>query len=525
MKKCLHCQLDFVVSENDRDFLQRFDVQDLNLCPDCRFRNRIAFRNEQRFYRRTCDMCKKPSISVYSEDKSFKVYCSDCWWSDKYDPLEYGRVFQENQSIFEQIHELAKVVPKPAIMNMKSENCDYTNYSSENKNCYVVVGAAFCEDSYYSYRVFSCKDIIDCYDVQKSEICYECTHSRNLYNCLFCDSCDDCSDLIYCNDCIGCHNCFGCVNLRNKEFYIFNKKYSEEEYHTKVKDLKKDLSSAKKEYEKLKLSLPQKASHIINCENCTGDQLSNDKNCVSCFALHNSEECVNIINGDRDKYSFDACFSDGSELLFNTMSCDTNYNIFVANLVWYSQDSYYVTNCFSSSNLFGCVGMKKHKYCILNKQYSKDEYEALIKKIIKQMKDTGEWGRYFPIEMSPFAYNESIAQEYFPMEKAEVLNQGLNWKDDLDEVREDIPGTAVKCVITGKPFKLIPQELKLYERMGIEPPKVHPFERHLIRTRNTRKYRLYNRNCDKCNTSIETTFTPDQKEIVYCEKCFLKAVY
>ena len=36
------------------------------------------------------------------------------------------------------------------------------------------------------------------------------------------------------------------------------------------------------------------------------------------------------------------------------------------------------------------------------------------------MKSTGEWGEFFPHEMSPFGYNETVAQEYFPMTEDEV---------------------------------------------------------------------------------------------------------
>ena len=33
--------------------------------------------------------------------------------------------------------------------------------------------------------------------------------------------------------------------------------------------------------------------------------------------------------------------------------------------------------CYNSKDLFGCVGFVT-QYCILNKQYSKEEYEALV---------------------------------------------------------------------------------------------------------------------------------------------------
>jgi hypothetical protein len=90
-------------------------------------------------------------------------------------------------------------------------------------------------------------------------------------------------------------------------------------------------------------------------------------------------------------------------------------------------------NC---SNLFGCSGLKSASYCILNKQYTKAEYEILVPKIIEHMmkisspSDEGdahraggvmEWGEFFPSSMSPFGYNETVAQEYYPMTRDEVL--------------------------------------------------------------------------------------------------------
>lgn len=525
MKTCPQCHQAFELNDADQAFLKRFDVPEPTICPACRFQNRIAFRNEQRFYRRVCDLCQEPTISVYSQDKPYKVYCSACWWSDRFDPLAYGRIYDENRSFFEQLRDLAREVPKPAIMNMKSENCDYTNYSSENRNCYFVIGTAFSEDCYYSYRIFSCKNVMDCYDLQKSELCYECSQSRNLYNCLYCESCEDSSGLVLCNDCVGCHDCFGSVNLRNKKFHIFNQSYSEVEYRKKVALLRQNWAEAGKEYQKLRLSLPLRASHIINCQNCAGDQLANDKNCTDCFSLHNSEECRLVIWGDRDRFMYDVNFTDGSELMCNSMSCDTDYNILAANLVWYTKNSGYVTQCFNSNDLFGCVGMKRHQFCILNKQYSREDYDALKQKIVDQMKVTGEWGKYYPMSHSPFAYNETLAQEYFPLTKEEVLKRGLQWKDDIDEIPTKAVGSAIRCEVSGKPFKLIAQELAFYEKMGLPKPHLHPFERHQIRMQRVGGFKLHNRQCDRCHMDIQTTISPAYAGIVYCEPCYLQTVY
>ena len=63
----------------------------------------------------------------------------------------------------------------------------------------------------------------------------------------------------------------------------------------------------------------------------------------------------------------------------------------------------------------------KKQYCILNRQYTKEEYEALLPKIKKHMTDmpyVDAKGSKYTTENSspnsPFAYNETMAQEYFP---------------------------------------------------------------------------------------------------------------
>lgn len=39
------------------------------------------------------------------------------------------------------------------------------------------------------------------------------------------------------------------------------------------------------------------------------------------------------------------------------------------------------------------------------------------------MISAGEWGEFFPHEHSPFGYNETVANEYFPMTESEVKKQ------------------------------------------------------------------------------------------------------
>ena len=469
------CGGGYDIRVNEKEFYKKMGVNEPVVCSQCMMQQRLAFRNEFNYYKRDCDLCHKSTISIYSEDKPYKVYCSACWWSDDYDPLEYGVDYDFDKPFFDQVFELSKRVPKLAIQNSRSENSEYTNFSSENKNCYVVVGGLGCEDCYYSYRIFYCKDVVDCFDLYKSEQCYECTQSRGLYNCHFCELCENSSDTYLSNNCRGCKNCFGCVNLEHKEFCIFNEQYSKEDYFKKIEELKGDFLQSRKKIESLKSSLQERSAYIINCENCTGDQLFNCKNCYECYVLKNSEECGHVVFGEKDQYCYSCNFSDNCELQYNSSNLEKNYNVICGNLVWYSKNSYYCSLCFNSGDLLGCNGMKKHQYCILNKQYSKDEYEELSTKIIESMKEVGQWGEFYPAQHSPFGYNETAAMDFFPLSKKEALERGFNWSD-FAESRST------------KEFKIIPQEREFYEKHELPLPTLHPEERHRNRLKRARLF-------------------------------------
>lgn len=155
------------------------------------------------------------------------------------------------------------------------------------------------------------------------------------------------------------------------------------------------------------------------------------------------------------------------------------------------------------------------------------------------MQKTGEWGRFFPSNTSPFAYNETVAQEYIPLTKEQATAKGYRWKDpdlrefkpqtyvvapEIKDVKDDILQNILTCASCKRNFKIIAQELKRLRTLGLPVPTKCPDCRHIDRMslRNARK--IYARKCAKCQTTIQTTFAPGRPETVYCEKCYLQAV-
>jgi len=304
----------------------------------------------------------------------------------------------------------------------------------------------------------------------------------------------------------------------------------------------------KKKAEEFFLTQPVKATRGAHNIDVIGDNLNNSKNsdhCFNCNELHDCRYLTDCLMESKDSMDIH-CWGDGMELCYNSilvggkannvfMSCDSGMgisNIFYSHLC--------TRNCH---DCFGCIGLKHKKYCILNKQYTKDQYEELLPQIIEHMKSTGEWGEFFPPEVSLFGYNETLAQDYFPMDKESVLKNGWQWcdfepeiiatktipserlPDDIKDIPEDILNWAIICKDTGKPYKIIPQELKFYREFNIPVPHRHPDKRHRDRLRLRNPNKLWDRKCDKCSSDIQTTYSPDRQEKVYCESCYLKEVY
>jgi hypothetical protein len=552
MPTCRHCSQAFEITDQDKDFLAKVSpkiggkthaIPPPVLCPDCRFQSRMGFRNEWNLYHGKCDLTQKQIISLYAPGGPYTVYDQDAWWSDRYDPLAYGRDYDFSKTFFEQFDALHRRVPKSAIHNAKSENCAYTNYSAENRNCYMLVGGLGAEDCFFSYRIFYSRDCTDCYDLIGCERCYECTESNKLHSCTFCQSCQNCSGLHWCHSCSGCQDCFGCANLRGKRHYIYNMPFSEKEYRAKMKVIR-ELSPAvvKLDIEKLWLSVPRRYAQITQCEECTGDQLLECQRCTDCYTLKQSQDCRFLATAAGDKDCQDINFGDNCELQYYSANLEKNYQVIFSSLLWYARDCAYSANCFNSHHLFGCSGMKKHAYCILNKQYTEEEYGAIVPKIIDHMRKTEEWGRYFPMHLSPFGYNETVAFDFAPLTEAEVMEHGWKWYREekeaesylgppieipatIDEVEDDICAKILTCAISGKPYKIIPQELKFYRDMHLPLPRKCPRQRHKDRMARLCPRELWNRACAKCKKPIATSYAPERPETVYCEECYLATVY
>jgi hypothetical protein len=558
-KTCVNswCGTSFAITPDDLAFYGKLSASAPELqgvpppthCPDCRQQRRLARRNERSYYNRRCDLCSKEIIAMYAADVPFPVYCYACFWSDRWGPLSYGRNFDGTRPFLDQFQELQNAVPRIALFGKNNENCEFINHSVNSRNCYLCVDVAQCQDTYYSKWMIDCRDCCDCYQLEKSECCYESQYSVNLNHSLYAFLCDKSSNLAFCYDCEDCHDCFLCCHLRHKRFCIGNEQLSEGAYRREMEQWdfgsSKTLAEALKRYEDLWKKTFHRHQQVLFSENCSGDFIYHCKNVKDSFGVIESQDCRYCYDAGHMKDCLDAyepAFD--CELQYDAHGCNGGKRLLACHICYDNDALAYCDFCHNSSHLLGCIGLKRKQHCILNKQYSKEEYLTLLPRIIEQMRADSEWGSFFSVTLSPFAYNETVAQEYYPLTQEEVAARGWQWKEksnDVANVERTIPGEllpehtkdipddvlnwAITCPVTKRPFRLIRQELSFYRRVRLPIPRLHPDERYKRRMAFTNPRKLWKRECMKCRKEIQTTYSPERPEIVYCEECYLKEVY
>ena len=557
-KTCKKCSTHFEITSSDLEFYKKispkfdgkvFEIPTPTLCPECRQQRRLIWRKERWLHKRTCDATGKEMISMYSPDKNLVVYDQDIWWSDKWDALNYWIDFDFSKSFFEQYWDFIKKVPhKTLINNFKTNyNSNFWNNTWNNKNCYLVFEAGSLEDCMYCENIRKSKKTLDTTWSQYCEKSYELIDCYNCYSCFYSQDLRECNNVEFSINCTNCDYCFLCNDLNWKKYFIENKEYSKQNYFEKIEEYKDKFSNLELREKLLNNSKKRKIKnyHWFWNQDCVWDYIYNSNNSEFCFDAKNLNNCkyCSVISSSKDICSdcYDYDYFGHSELSYEIVTVwENTYNALFCVNTWDNiNKSYYCIECNNIDNCFWCFWLVWKKYCILNKQYSKEEYNVLVPKIINHMEKSREWWEFFPSSLSPFWYNETIISDFFPLSKKEILEKWFKYSDyispfpnvekiipanklpeNIGDIPNDVLNWAIKCEDSWKPFRIIKEELEFYRKHNLPIPRKHPDIRHKERMelRNPRK--LFDRKCDKCWVEIKSTYDENREEIVYCEKCY-----
>ena len=552
-RNCKKCKKDFNLEPNDFSFYQKMKVPASLICPDCRFKMRAVFRNERTLYKRTCDLCNRSIITMYNPNSPYTIYCNDCWISDKWDPYSYAVDYDSAQPFFEQLKKLITKVPKSATYSSISTgvniNSEYANFAGGNKDGYLIFNSGpNNENCAYSRGIIDSQDVFDIYYADKIENCYECINIHKSTGVIYGQNISDCIDSRFVLNCSGCQNCFGCVNLRHKSHYFFNEPLSRDEWMKRVNKISGSFlktEETKRKFLEFSLKFPHRNSNNLKIENCLGDYIFESKNCYKCFEVSFGEDMRHSFSVKKGKDCADMIgHCRRSELLYNGVGVGAGSRNVICS--WWVESSQNVEYSFAtrqSKNCVGCDAIKGGDFIILNKHYSKEEYQKIKNNIIEELKNKGIYGDFFPTDLAFFAYNETIGQDNMPLTKEQALAQGFRWEDDIQKTEgketmkpEDIPDhiknvpdsildEILTCAKCSRNYRLIRRELEFYRKMLIPIPRICWSCRFTDRIVRRGPYKFWTRNCAKCKKEITTNYSPECKEVMYCEMCFQQEVY
>ncbi len=563
-RQCKRCKENFTLEPDDFSFYEKMKVPVPGICPTCRFKMRAVFRNERTLYKRTCGLCNRSIITMYSPNSPYTVYCNDCFISDKWDPYSYAIDYDPSKPFSEQLKELTIKVPKSATYSSTyvgpNINSEYCNFAGGNKDCYLIFNSGpGNENCAYSRGIIWSRDVFDIYYGDKIENCNECINTHNSNGIILGQNISDCIDSRFVLNCSGCTNCFGSVNLRHKSYHFFNKPLSRDEWLKRVSAISgsyEKTEEMKQKFSEFSLKFPRRENNNLKITNCFGDYIFESKNCYQCFEVSFGEDMRYSFSVKRGKDCADMighCRS--SELLYNGVGVGAgSRNVICSWWVESSQDVAYSFATRQSQNCFGCDGIKNGSFVILNKKYSKEEYQKVKNDIIEELKSKDVYGDFFPAELAFFAYNETIGQDNKPLTREQALAEGFRWEDEIQKTEgketlkaEDIPDhikdvedsildEVLSCIKCFRNYRLIRRELEFYRKMLIPIPRKCWNCRFTDRITRRGPYKFWNRACAKCQKEITTNYPPERADgssvragspepIVYCEKCYQQEVY
>lgn len=578
-KICQNCKQDFTIEPDDFSFYEKIKVPPPTFCPECRFVRRMLWRNEWHLFRKKDFNTGEFIFSSFPEESPVRIYDRDYWYSDAWEPMDFGFNYDFSRNFFEQFKDLMYTIPLPSHSMFNIINCNFCMNANDIKGCYFVRGASWTEDSAYLVWDRASKQCFDSHMTNACELSYGNLNTTSCYKTFFSVDCENSTNIFLCKDCIGCNDCFGSIGLRNQSYCIFNQPYSKEEYEKKINEFnlmtETGLTEAKEKVYIHWLKYPTKYMHSRQNVNVSGDYIYESKNSLNCYRLRGGENCKfvqNILSSPvKDSYDY-SNYGDNTELVYESVVVGSG----ISNVKFSTQcfpnlkDSAYCYYCSNSSDLFGCVGLRNKQYCIFNKQYTKEEYFEMVEKIKKHMDEMPyvdkkgrvyKYGEFFPMELSPFTYNVTGAYDLSYVSEAKAKEFGynsylitkndykislknINIPDSIEDINIDVLDEVIECAHKGNcnqectnAFRIIESEFTFYKRMNIPLPRLCPNCRHYERLKYRNSMYLYKRACmcdkvnhhnhegENCEVEFETSYAPDRPEIVYCEKCYQNEVY
>ena len=320
-----------------------------------------------------------------------------------------------------------------------AENSDFADMVLNSQNAYLsTVVINNCENVLYSLSVKdNSVDVLSSIAVwSNSSIIYNCSWILDSFKVFYSRFINNSNNIWFCSNLIWCSDCILSNNLENKKYHIKNKEYSREEYLKK----KEEVLKLKNNFDNFYIGVPKKWANLAST-NTTWSSQFNSEDVENWYFWFNVKNWKNIfftgwVDWDENMYD---CFSTGSPTAhdFYWVMWANWENLYCSKNIVNSSNLFYSYWCDNCSFCIWCIWLKNKSYCILNKQYTKEEWEKESSKIFENMeKDWTLWD-FFPWSLNPFYFNDTVAWLIWWFKKEEVVKDWFMWRDE--EIKVDIP--------------------------------------------------------------------------------------
>jgi len=401
-QKCITCGKDFLVIEQEANFLSEQGYPLPIECSYCRQDRRISLRASRNLVKDKCANCHQDIIVSDNYLKfKFKLFCDQCYkqYNSNHDniitdlskrkDLSQDQIFNNFDSFYQEYLRLLTTFPRLYTSSTHSVNCVNGQYNVNCKNLLSSFDNFDSQDSAYINSCYLINDSIDCDYSYESSNSYNSVDLDKCSNCAFINYGDHLTDCYYCYVCSRSHHLFGCIYLTDKAYCIFNRQYSKEEYEKQVSELKKLPPDQifPKVQELLDNSFLTK-SKVYQSENSDyGNYVVYSKNLYLCFDAFNSEDCGYLYDTGYCVNCWDMSRSHGSQVVYEGIEADQVFKSGYAHDCYKCSESFLINDCTQVENCFGCTCLYKKKNCILNRQFSPEIYKQITEKLFVQLKE------------------------------------------------------------------------------------------------------------------------------------------
>ena len=494
----------------------------------------------------------EPILSYVHPDNKIPVLPDEDWHKKDWGP-EFAKDL-DDRSFLDQLRSLAHEVPIPARRVFgEAKNTVGAGIVNAEDSFMVFGGVTKIKRCAYSFGINESEDLQEGYYAEASNKSFGLVNCKRMYGSRVGLQSTDCISCDFVFDTRNCENCFLSSNLRNRKYVFRGEQLSQSEYESKMQQVDLSEYSVYKKYlDEYKQMLAHDAvwpeNFNVHCENSTGEYLSKCVRCVKGFAMSNSNDCFHsqFTHYQCQGLAF-ICGAFGSTDCLLSAATINGSQLKFCTTTARCHDLEYCMECFDCEHCFGCVGLKKKKFCILNKQYSEEEYWKVVDEIKTRMLEEGTYGQMLPGDLSaggmefvldvhggaPKDVIKSVGGVFYDPKHGGVVSQkheemkgkALSASEipDALEDGEKFVGKAILDEELDRVFAVQSADYEFYKSMRLPLPRRHYMARLPALAHMGNTYTYHQDKCRECSKEIQLadniTF-PDRK--VYCMECYLK---